>query len=238
VNIITCLIVDDEPHAVKLLEDHINKIPFLQLKQKCFDAFEVTEYFEKAQADLIFMDIEMPQMSGMELATVLPKNQPIIFTTAYSSYALEGYEFNGLDYLLKPITFKRFAQAVSKAQDYFSLLKQPVNFKENDISPDYIFVKSGKQVIKINYDSILYFEANKEYVNIVAKEGHSLIFKRMKQLETQLPSNFIRIHNSYIVNINQIQKIVDNHVLIDKAKLPASAGYREQLLKIIDQKLL
>jgi len=238
VNIINCLIVDDEPNAVKLMEDHISKIPFLRLLQKCFDAFEVAEYFQKEHVDLIFMDIEMPQMSGMELAAILPKNQPIIFTTAYSSYALEGYEFNGIDYLLKPITFKRFAQAASKAQAYFALLKEPVDFRENDILPDCIFVKSGKQVVKINYESILYFEANKEYVNIITTAGQSLIYKRMKKLEMQLPFNFIRIHNSYIVNINHIQKIVDNHVFIDKVKLPASAGYREQLFKFIDGKLL
>jgi len=238
VNIISCLIVDDEPNALKLMEDHISKIPFLLLKQRCYDAFEVTEYFQKEQVDLIFMDIEMPQMTGMELAAILPKNQPIIFTTAYSSYALEGYEFNALDYLLKPITFKRFAQAASKAREYFSLQKQHADFNSKDILSDPIFIKSGKKVIKINYESILYFEANREYVNIVSTEGQSLIFKRMKQLETQLPSNFIRIHNSYIVNINCIQKIVDNHVLIDEVKLPVSTGYRAQLFKFIDKKLL
>ncbi|KIA91053.1 hypothetical protein OC25_23210 [Pedobacter kyungheensis] len=235
---ISCLVVDDEPNAVKLMEDHISKIPFLQLKQKCFDAFEVMEYLRKETVDLIFMDIEMPEMSGMELATVLPKNQPIIYTTAYSAYALEGYEFNGLDYLLKPITFKRFAQAATKVQDYFALLKQPVDFNTHDVLADCMFVKSGKQVVKINYESILYFEANKEYVNIVAAEGHSLVYKRMKQLEMQLPVNFMRIHNSYIVNINFMQKIIDNHVLIGDTKLPVSAGYRDKLLSFIDKKMM
>lgn len=237
-SVITCLIVDDEPNALRLMEDHISKIPFLALKQKCFDAFEVSAYFQKEQVDLVFMDIEMPQMSGMELAAVLPKNQPIIFTTAYAAYALDGYEFNTLDYLLKPVTFKRFAQAASKAQDYFSSIKQPPDFKEQDILPDCLFIKSGKQLLKINYSDILYFEASKEYVNIVSTSGHSLIYKRMKQLETQLPAQFIRIHHSYIVNINHIQKIMDNHVLIGEARLPISAGYREQLSRFIDGKLL
>jgi len=111
---LTCLIVDDEPNALKLLEDHIRKVPHLQLKHKCFDAFEVLEFLKTNSVDLIFLDINMPQLSGMELAAMMPKDQKIIFTTAYSEFALEGYEYNAIDYLLKPVTFKRFMQAVSK----------------------------------------------------------------------------------------------------------------------------
>ncbi|MDF2190069.1 LytTR family DNA-binding domain-containing protein [Paraflavitalea sp. CAU 1676] len=235
---ITCLIVDDEPNAVQLLEDHIRKVPFLQLKAKCFDAFEVLEFLKTDSVHLIFMDINMPQLSGMDLAAMLPKEQHIIFSTAYANYALEGYEYNAVDYLLKPITFKRFMQAVAKAQS----LLQPV--KSDPLPPSatpaaaYIFVKSGKQLVKVEYEKILYLEALKEYVNVVTAGSKMLIYKRMKELEEQLPANFIRIHNSYIVNIDHIQHIADNQVVIDKVKLPVSASYREAFLHLVNKRLL
>jgi two-component system LytT family response regulator len=233
VNTITCLIVDDEPNAVQLLEDHIRKVPRLVLKQKCYDAFEALAFLQSDQADLLFLDIQMPGLSGMELAAILSKEQRIIFTTAYANYALEGYEYNAVDYLLKPITFKRFVQAANKALLSFSEVTPAA---EN--LPDYIFIKSGKQIIKIAYNNILYIEALKEYVNIVLPEGKVLAYKRMKDLEEQLPENFIRIHNSYIINMQHLEKIVDNHVLIGEARLPVSSSCRPQLLAMINRKLL
>jgi two-component system, LytTR family, response regulator len=231
VNTITCLIVDDEPNAVQLLEDHLRKVPGLALKQKCYDAFEALEFLKSDKADLIFLDIQMPGLSGMELATFLSKDQRIVFTTAYANYALEGYEYNAIDYLLKPITFKRFVQAINKV-----MLSLPaVAAAEN---ADYIFIKSGKQIIKLEYSNILYIEALKEYVNIVQPDGKVLAYKRMKDLEEQLPDDFIRIHNSYIVNIRHLEKVVDNHVLIGKARLPVSTSCRPALLEIINKKML
>lgn len=236
-NTISCLIVDDEPNAVKLLEDHIQKVPFLQLKQKCFDAFEAISFLQQEQVDIIFLDINMPEMSGMELAAVLPKDQRIIFTSAYSSYALEGYEYNAVDYLLKPVTIKRFLQAVYKARRHFSATGMEAE-PDNTAPADYIFIKSGKQIVKIEYRNVLYFEAVKEYVNIVSTEGKNLVYKRMKQLEMQLPASFLRIHNSYIINLHHLEKIVDNHAIIGQVRLPVSASYRAQLLNLVEKKLL
>lgn len=252
---ITCLIVDDEPNAVQLMEDHIRKVPYLQLKQKCYDAFEVLEFLKKDSVQLIFMDINMPQLSGMELAALLPKDQPIVFTTAYSSYALEGYEYNAVDYLLKPITFKRFMQAVTKAQTLLGTSLQDTAAKEavakdtpakDAVAKDpaekhasgYIFVKTGKQISKVDYEKVLYLEALREYVNIVTADSKMMIYKRMKELEEQLPANFVRIHNSYIVNIDHIAHIADNQVLVGKVKLPISASYREAFLQMVNNRLL
>jgi two-component system LytT family response regulator len=234
VNPITCLIVDDEPNAVQLLEDHIRKVPRLVLKQKCYDAFEALHFLQSDQADLLFLDIQMPGLTGMELAAFLSKEQRIIFTTAYANYALEGYEYNAVDYLLKPITFKRFAQSINKALLAFSAVQSIAPVEEND----YIFIKSGKQILKLEYSQILFIEALKEYVNIVLPDGKVLAYKRMKDLEEQLPNNFLRIHNSYIINISHLEKIVDNHVQIGTAKLPVSASCKAQLLAVINRKLL
>jgi len=231
------MIVDDEPNAVKLLEDHIAKAPFLSLRQKCFDAFEAIAFLEKEAVDLIFLDINMPQLSGMELAAALPGSQRIIMTTAYAAHALESYEYNVVDYLLKPITFKRFMQAVYKAQ----VMQWPsaaAALPQDSGRRDYFFVRSGKQILKMEYGSIRYFEALKEYVNVITTVGPVLIYKRMKQLQAELPPPFIRIHNSYIINISHLQKIADNQVLIGDARLPVSASYREPLLRLIEKDLL
>jgi len=233
---IDCLIVDDEPNAVRLLEDYIQKVHFLRLKQTCYDAFEVVTFLKTNKVDLIFLDINMPNISGLELASMLPTDQCIIFTTAYSLYAVEGYEYNAIDYLLKPITFRRFMQAIHKAQGYFSYKRQD-ELKEVKHPDDAIFIKSGKQIIKVRPNDILYCRANKEYVSMVCLNESFLIYRRMKQLEEQLPANFIRIHNSYIINLDHLEKIVDNHVLIRQTKLSISAGYREQLLALVSKNL-
>src|SRR5215831_8701784 len=234
---LTCLIVDDEPNALKLLEDHIRKVPHLQLMHKCFDAFEALEFIRANQVDLIFLDINMPQLSGMELAAMLPKGQKIIFTTAYSEFALEGYEYNAVDYLLKPISFKRFMQAISKLST-LDRAEEPTPSKSSDDEGKYMFVKSGKQIIKVEYAAILYLEALKEYVCIYTTEEKLLVYKRMKDLEETLPSSFIRIHNSYIININHLQKIDANQAIIGKEKIPVSSSYRDHLLELINKRMI
>lgn len=232
---ITCLIVDDEPNAVQLLEDHVNKVPFLQLLQKCYDAFEALEFLKTHRADLIFLDINMPQLTGMELAAILSKEQRIIFTTAYSEYALEGYEYNAIDYLLKPITFKRFMQAIQKVQ---ALTPSTTETLPEAPETPYMFVKSGKQIVKVAYHDILYLEAVKEYVCLYTATGKLLVYKRMKELEESLPGNFSRIHLSYIINRDHIQRIEDNHVLIDTARIPISEKYRSGFLQQVNKRLL
>lgn len=237
-NKISCLIADDEPNAVKLLEDHIRKVSFLELRQVCYDAFEVMSFLDSQQVDLIFLDIHMPQLSGMELAAMLPKAQRIIFTTAFSAYALEGYDYNALDYLLKPITFKRFMQAAEKSRELLLPVKTAEMPENSADQASIIFIKSGKALLKMQYSQILYFEAFKEYVTVVHREGTAMIYKRMKQLEAQLPAFFVRIHNSYIINIHHVDKITDGRAILGSRELPVSSGYKDQLADVIAKMLL
>lgn len=223
---ITCLIVEDEPLAMQLMEDYIRKLPMLHLKGKCYDALEAMEWLKHQKADVIFLDINMPALSGLEMAALIPKDQRIIFTTAYAEHALDSFSFHVIDYLLKPVSFKRFLQAIQKLQ----LQMQPVESIDLTAKePELLFIKSGRTVINIRFTDILYIEAHKEYLQIHTKDQKHLIYKRMKDLATSLPASFIRIHNSYIINLQHLQKTNVQSVLIGDKELPVSASYKEAL---------
>jgi len=224
-----CLIIDDEPNAGQLLQDYIGKVPYLTLKGNCFDAVEALHFLSHSATDLIFMDIDMPGLSGIELMNILPKEQKVIFTTAYSEYALESYEYNVIDYLLKPISFRRFMMAVSKVANGIPPPAPP---------EEYMFVKSDKQMIRINFRDILYFEALKEYICIHTKKQKIITYKRMKELMDRLPCNFTRIHNSYIINGDHISKVEGNFVLIDNISLPVGISYKEPFTGFIQTRTL
>lgn len=225
---LTCLVVDDEPNAVALLTSYIGKVPYLELSHSCFDAVDALMYLREHPVDLIFLDIQMQEMNGIELARLVNNNFKIIFTTAYSKYAVESYELNAVDYLLKPITFKRFMQAVVRVSDKGIADKGASEFPI--LQEDSTFFKTGRSMVKLAYASIIFFEANREYVDIVTDNEKILIYKRMKELEKELPAAFRRIHHSYIVNIRHIKKIEDNHVWIGSRKLPISEKYRGDFL--------
>ncbi|HMH24306.1 MAG TPA: LytTR family DNA-binding domain-containing protein [Puia sp.] len=228
-----CLVIDDEPNAGKLLEDYIAKIPHLTLKGKCYNAMEAMEFLGHTPVDLIFLDINMPRLSGMELAHLLPRHQKIIFTTAYSEYAIESYEYNVIDYLLKPISFKRFLKAIEKTEQIIH--EQP------SLPPpaeDYIFVKSDKKMIRITLRDILYFEAVKEYIYVHMDNQKILIYKRMKDLAEKLPADFIRVHNSYIINCKHIGRIEGNFVQMRGESIPLGISYKEQFLQFIRTRAL
>ncbi len=232
------MIVEDEPHALRLLEDHIGKLTFLQLEARFFDATEALQYLKQHTVDLIFLDINMPGLSGMDMAAMLPLQQKLIFTTAYSEYALDSFEYQVVDYLLKPISFKRFMQAVNKLTAF---LQQEVPGSAVSSMPeenDFFFVKSGKQVHKIEYDAICYLEALKEYIAIHTETEKILVYKRMKEVAEQLPPQFIRIHNSYIVNLRHIRNIESHLVTVKGECLPVSNGYRAIFQERIQAKLL
>lgn len=223
---ITCLIVEDEPLAMQLMEDYIRKLPMLHLKGKCYDALEAMEWLKHQKADVIFLDINMPALSGLEMAALIPKDQRIIFTTAYAEHALDSFSFHVIDYLLKPVSFKRFLQAIQKLQ----LQMQPVESIDLTAKePELLFIKSGRTVINIRFTDILYIEAHKEYLQIHTKDQKHLIYKRMKDMATSLPASFIRIHNSYIINLQHLQKTNVQSVLIGDKELPVSASYKEAL---------
>src|SRR5580765_151180 len=202
-----CLVVDDEPNAGKLLEDYINKIPGLTLIARCFDGREALEVIRNNHVDLLFLDINMPNLNGIELMNFIPKELPIIFTTAYSEYAIESYEYHVIDYLLKPITFNRFMKAVGKAEEQIggALQKKSSLSEQAMIDEGYFFVRADKKMIKINFDEIIYFEAVKEYICIHTENQKVLVYKRMKDLAEKLPEYFIRVHNSYIINCKCIK---------------------------------
>jgi DNA-binding LytR/AlgR family response regulator len=235
-----CLIVDDEPIAVQLLADYISKIPTLSLRASCFNAFEVLKFLENTKVDIIFLDINMPNLSGMELMGVLPERQRVIFTTAYSEFALESYEYNTIDYLLKPISFKRFTQAIMKAEN--SMGELPITpstaSKLMPSSSEFMFVKSDKQFFRIKYEDVVVLEAQREYVCIRTLNKKILVYKRMKEVEEKLPASFIRIHNSYIINVNFITKIEGNYVQLGQDDFPIGISYREIFFKFLHNKTM
>ena len=202
---LSCIIIDDEPNAVNLLEVLISQNTKWQLLAKCYDALEAMTFLKDNKPDFIFLDINMPQLSGMELAGLLSQDTKIVFTTAYSEYAAESYTFQTIDYLLKPITLKRFLEAMKKIEGYFTFHSH--NYNSNpSAGNEYFFVKSGKVLRKILLEDIQYFEGEKEYVRLVTPTEQLLIYRRLKEIEEQLNPPFVRVHNSYIVNTKQINR--------------------------------
>lgn len=231
-----CIIVDDEPNAVNLLELHIQQTSDWQLLAKCYNALEALAFLKTNKADLIFLDINMPKLDGMELAALLPPEVKIVFTTAYAEYAAASYNFQTIDYLLKPITLKRFLAAQQKIVTAFSHARLPD--ASTTSTPDYFFVKSGKTLQQIRLPELLYFEGEKEYVRVVTIKGETLVYKRLKDIAEQLGPPFIRVHNSYIVNTGRIDKIQDNHIFIGGKSIPLSDKFRAGFMELIQQRFL
>jgi len=233
---LSCIIVDDEPNAVKLLEILIHQHTEWKLSATCFDALEAMAFLKEGKPDFIFLDINMPQLTGIEFAGLLAKDTKIVFTTAYSEYAAESYTFQTIDYLLKPITLKRFLAAMQKIEEYFS----NYGTGEKTLSaPDkeYFFVKSGKVLRKILLEDIQYFEGEKEYARLVTTNEQLLIYRRLKDIEEQLAPPFVRVHNSYIVNTKQLNKIQDNHIFIANKQIPISEKFKDGFMALIQQRI-
>ncbi len=233
---LNCIIVDDEPNAVNLLEILIGQNTRWKLLAKCYDALEAITFLKEHKPDFVFLDINMPQLTGMELAGLLSKDTKIVFTTAYSEYAAESYIFQTIDYLLKPITLKRFLAAMQKIEAYFSSYEaQGKTLPES--GKEYFFVKSGKVLRKILLEDIQYFEGEKEYVRLVTPAEQILIYRRLKDIEEQLSPPFVRVHNSYIVNTRQLNKIQDNHIYIAGKQIPISEKFKDGFMAVIQQRI-
>jgi two-component system LytT family response regulator len=233
---LSCIIIDDEPNAVNLLEILIKQNTKWQLLAKCYDALEAMAFLKGNKPDFIFLDINMPQLTGMELAGLLSKDTKIIFTTAYSEYAAESYTFQTIDYLLKPITLKRFLAAMQKIETYFSNHEAGESVHQVT-GKEYFFVKSGKVLRKILLEDIQYFEGEKEYVRLVTPAEQILIYRRLKDIEEQLAAPFVRVHNSYIVNTKQLNKIQDNHIYIANKQIPISEKFKDKFMAVIQQRI-
>lgn len=237
--LINCLIIDDEPNAVALLTAYVAQVPYLRLAHACYDAGEALAWIQGRRVELIFLDINLPGLSGMELAPTVTGEQKIIFTTAYSEYAVQSYETAAVDYLLKPITLPRFLQAVGKAADALQASAATAPAAPPDVAAaEYFFIKSGKQIVRVRYDAIRYVEGLKSYVMLVTDTEKIIVYKRMQEMEALLPPCFRRVHLSYIVNLNLIRSIEDNHVLMSPARLPISAKYRAGFLAAIQHRFI
>lgn len=241
------IIVDDEPLAQDVLETFIERLPgSVQLITKCNNALEAKEVLETQEVDLMFLDINMPQVTGVDFLRSLHNPPLVIFTTAYSEYALDGFELNAVDYLLKPISFDRFMKAVKRAEELHELQNQKDEIPEKDeieTGTDFIFVKSDKKLVRVKYEDIIYIEGLKDYVIIRMEKGRVITLQTMKSLETKLPSKiFKRVHRSYIVNLDKIQAVLGNMIEVieknDTKHLPVGKNYREELLKIINENRL
>jgi two-component system, LytTR family, response regulator len=227
-----CLIVDDEPLAQQVMEEFAGRVPFLEVAGKCSSATEAIEILRTKTIDLILLDIHMPRLSGLDFISSLSNPPQFILVTAYSEYALQGFNVNATDYLMKPVPFERFLKAVTKAYELYTLRLKPGQDKGN-ASDRFMLVKSGYQTVKILYDSILYIEGLKDYVKIYT-EGKKPVLSllTMKGLAETLPaSKFLRIHKSYIVAIDRISTISRNRVMVGEKWIPVGENYREAFRK-------
>jgi len=224
---VNCLVVDDEELARTLLENYISRMPHLNLVDKCANPLEALKVLQENTIDILFLDIQMPELSGIDFLKSLQQKPKVIFTTAYSEYAIEGYQLDVVDYLLKPFSFERFVHAVNKAVE---LLKTNTSSSEKD----YILVKAEHKVHKIKFKDIRYIQSMREYVAYFLPVGKILALNSLKKLEEDLPSDqFIRIHKSYIIPIQKVTTLEGNMVHIGNEKLPIGNLYKEEVLKRI-----
>lgn len=235
---VNAIIIDDEPLAQNVIKQYAAKLPNLNIVGTCHDAICAHQKLNETDADLIFLDINMPKLSGISFLKTL-KNPPlVIFTTAYSDYALEGYELNAIDYLKKPYSFERFCKAYFKAEELL-LLKKEANEKPNsEIKSDFLFVKSNKKTYKIAFTEILYIEGLGDYIQIHLKDQKIITNLSMKKILELLPNEFFyRIHKSFIISLNHIQLVEGNMVVINDKKLPIGNSYRQDFMQFINNYL-
>jgi two-component system, LytTR family, response regulator LytT len=234
--IIKCIAIDDEPLAVKKIAGYVQKIPFLELVAECRSAFEAMEIINNQPVQLLFIDINMPDLSGLDFVKSLPDKPYIVFTTAYSEYAVEGFQVEATDYLLKPITFPNFLKAANKVKNLIELTEN--SQKETlKTTPSHLFVKSEYKLIRIELDDIKYIESQHEYIKIHLTNGEPVTTQlSLKSMEEQLPpERFMRVHRSFIVNLAKISVIERNRIVFDnKVYIPVSDQYKEKFQEYID----
>lgn len=239
---IKCIAIDDEPLALKQVAAYIKNLPFLELEAQCSGAFEALEVLEQQPIDLMFVDINMPDLNGLEFVKSLTQKPLLIFTTAYSEYALEGFKVDALDYLLKPFSFVEFSKAATKARAQFELMqnlqKAPEKLESND---DFLFIKSEYKLLRINLSDILYIEGMKEYVRIhLTGQKPVMTLLSMKSLEAKLPiAKFMRVHRSYIVNLEKVTTVERFCIVYgDKTRIPVSDNYKEKFQEFLDKNFM
>ncbi|WP_342646970.1 LytTR family DNA-binding domain-containing protein [Mucilaginibacter sp. CSA2-8R] len=241
---IRCLVVDDEPLALHVVEDYISKIPFLQLVKATTSAIEALTLVQDGGIDLVFLDVQMPELTGIQFLRISNGKAKIILTTAYPQYALQGYELDAVDYLLKPIAFDRFFKASQKVHAaMFPPAVKPVEKEEapahpqSDISNDFIFVKTEHKIQKVYLNNILFIEGLKDYISIFTPAERIITLQNMKKVEDALPErHFIRVHRSYIVALNKIDSIERSRIFMGDKIIPIGDTYRDEFFKMIEEK--
>jgi two-component system, LytTR family, response regulator len=224
--LINCLIVDDEPLSQELITDYVNSCPELKLTGVCKDALEAGEFLKNGKVDLLFLDINMPKLSGIGFVKSLKEPPLFVIITAYPEYAIEGFEIDAVDYLLKPVSFERFRTSVNRVLERLS----PKS--EKKLSPEHIMVRADKKNYRIVFDEILYLEAQGDYVKFVTAEKSLMVHGKLKDFLMQLPkNNFEQIHKSYVISLSKVVYLEGNLIKIGQHRLPVSLNYREQLLK-------
>ena len=242
--IIKCAIVDDEPLAVELLASYVKKIPFLELCGKYSNATDALHGIGEEPVDLLFLDIQMPELNGLELSKMVPENTRIVFTTAFNQYAVDGFRVNALDYLLKPISYADFLEASNKALQWFQLVQQneqqqPAAAPAPEGEQRSIFVKSEYKLLQIDLDDIRYIEGLKDYVKIYTEQSQHPILSlmNMKAIEQMLPaSRFIRVHRSFIVQKSKIREIERNRIVFGDVYIPIGDSYKQAFQDFINNK--
>lgn len=230
-NEFTCLIVEDEPFAMEIIESYVAKIPYLKSVASCASAFEAAAVLQKENIDILITDIQMPQINGIELIKSLSNPPLVIITTAHPDYAVEGFDLGVIDYLLKPIAFDRFFKAINKAKEVL----ENKNKKPETVNKNHYFIKDGYKLTKILFDDILYVEGLKDFIKIVTKEKNYVIYMRMKDMEEILSKNlFYRVHKSYIINTAKIKHLMGNMVeMSDAQQITVAQSNRDGLIKML-----
>ena len=238
---IDCIIIDDEPLARKGMKEYVSDIDFLNLRGEFDTALKAVELLNSGTVQLIFLDIQMPKINGLEFLKTLQHAPPVIFTTAYPQHALEGFELNALDYLVKPVSFERFLKAAMKAKEYYEVRQKNIS-KENETAAqqDYFFVKADNRLVRIAFDDILFVEALQNYVTIHTKDKKYITYLTFKSVEEYLPADkFIKTHKSYIVSASKIDSIEGNDLRIGNQHIPISRNEKEEVLeKLLKGKFL
>jgi len=235
---IKCLIIDDEPLAQRVIEKYAQDLPFLEIAGKCNQAVEAIEYLHQQQIDLMFLDINMPKLSGIDFLKTMKHTPLVIITTAYAEYALEGYELDVVDYLMKPFGFDRFLKAVHKAQDILSTrnYQEEPDIKSDQSPPEeqFVFVKSGKKTFKVNLNDLLYVEALGDYVKIYTSDRMIVSYQSLKHIESILPfSKFPRVHKSFLISLSKVEMIEGNQVRIKDKFIPIGSNYKMEFEKLV-----
>jgi len=236
-----CIAVDDEPLALHLLEDYLSRVPDMQLVAKCGDAFEAGKVLRQNPIDLMFLDIQMPGLSGLQFIESLPQKPMVILVTAYEQFALEGYSLDVVDYLLKPVELDRFLKACNKAWDLHQLRVGAQSGVAPAARPGYFFVNADYSLLKIQFEDIIWIEGLRDYIKIHLKHTPHPVVVRMsvKGVEAELPpADFIRVHKSYIVSINDITAIRKNSVFIKEQEIPIGDTYRDTLIRLTGRNML